>query len=214
MFTTLYYNLRLYFLALFFLLCSNCIAQNKGKNGALNDRATKSSQQYFDVNDPYFLAFFINAQSKGNKRKMFDSLIKKSPYYNSISANEMEFFIDSIRDVIFKDTGKACITGEVSVKTKNVFLPKSNFIFWINNKCFYKVGYHKRNTVEFAEEFLVLQKIKSISIVVPPKTTNDCIGKTIAHIYIFTKRKARINYDVANLEFKQFKIGNRWIGHN
>lgn len=198
----------------FVTLAAAVLAQSSKQNVALNDRAIKSSQQYFDVNDPYFLAFFINAQKGGDKKRMFDSLVKKSSYYNSIAQNEMEFFIDSIKELVFRDTGKVCISTEISVKSKNVVLPQSSYIFWVNDKYFYKVGYHPKNTKEFVDEFLVLQKIKSISVIVPPKNTSNCIGKTLAHIYIYTKRRSKINYDVASLKHKQLKIGRKWIGHN
>jgi hypothetical protein len=206
--------LKLFFAILFFVCFTILSAQSKRQNVALNDRGVKSSQQYFDVNDPYFLAFFINAQQGGNKKRMFDSLVKKSPYYNAVSTNEMAFFIDSFSAILLKDTGKVCTTNEVSVKAQHIFLPKSNYIFWINNKCFYKVGYHPQNTIDFIDEFLVLEKIKSIAVVVPPKTTDNCIGKTIAHIYISTKRRAKLNYNVANCKPRQLKIGKKWVGHN
>lgn len=206
--------MRLVFVILSTIISCILKAQGTKQNVALNDRATKSSQQYFDVNDPYFLAFFINAQKGRDKKRLFDSLVKKSPYYYSIPFNEMEFFVDSIRQMIFRDTGKVCVSKEVSVKSKNIMLPQSSYIFWINDKYFYKVGYHPKNTIDFSEEFLVLQKIKSIAVIVPPKTTNNCIGKTIAHIYIYTKRRADINYNIASLKQRQLKIGRRWIGHN
>lgn len=206
--------MKLLFTILFITFVAIVLAQSSKQNVALNDRAIKSSQQYFDVNDPYFLAFFINAQKGGYKKRLFDSLVKKSPYYNSIAINEMEFFIDSIKELVFRDTGKTCVSTEISVKSKKVFLPKSNYIFWVNDKCFYKVGYHPKNTIEFVDEFLVLQKIRNISVIIPPKTTDNCIGKTLAHIYIYTKRRSKINYNVASLEHKQLKIGRKWIGHN
>ena len=189
-------------------------AQSKDQVVQLGDRSTTNSQKYFDVNDPHFLTFFINQQSKGNKIKLLDSLVKKTPSYKSISKTEIDFFIDSIKEIIFKDTGKVCTAGETSIKNTNVFLPLSNYIFWINYKCWYKVGYHSKNTLEFANEFLVAEKIKNIAIVTPKKIIPNCMGKTIAHIYIFTKRRAKINYEIAGLKLKQNKLGSKWIGHN
>lgn len=189
-------------------------AQSKNQVVQLGDRSTTNSQKYFDVNDPHFLIFFLNEQKFHNKIKLLDSLIKKDPTYETISKNEIFYFVDSIREIILKDTGKVCISGETSIKSKTVFLPLSNYIFWINYKCWYKVGYHSKNTLEFANEFLVAEKIKNIAIVTPKKITPSCMGKTIAHIYIFTKRRAKINYEIAGLKLKQNKLGSKWIGHN
>jgi hypothetical protein len=63
-------------------------------------------------------------------------------------------------------------------------------------------------------EFLDADKIKSIAIVTPIQKNTGCIGKPIAYFYLVMNRKFKLNYLVANMKFKQLKLGNKWIGHN
>jgi len=189
--------------------------QSKQNSVLLDDRSVQSSRKYFDVNDPYFLIFFVNAQSTKRKRKLFKEQIKKSKHYRTIAKQELDVFIDSIRTAVFKDTGQLCSTGESYIKQSKAYVALSNYVFWVNNKYWYRVGDDGKNTTEFVNEFLVAQKIKSAAIVAPPPEKNiKCMGKTIAHIYLQTNRKFKFNYKVARMKFHQVKIGSKWIGHN
>lgn len=207
--------MKLHFFILFNIIVSLTIGQTNNNVVFLNDRSTKTSADYFDINDPFFLIFFVNAQKQNNKIKVFKEQIKKSEYYRKIDSYDLDFFIDSIRNAVFKDTGLICLTKRVSIKKTNIYLPVSNYIFWVDNKYWYKVGDNGKNTLEFVNEFLVQNKVKSAAMVSPPPETNfKCIGKTIAHIYLSTNRHYHFNYAIAKMKFKQLKLGKRWVGHN
>lgn len=191
------------------------MAQGKDNAVSLNDRSIKASKKYFDINDPYFLIFFVNAQSTSRKRKLFKEQITKSKNYRVVPTQDLDYFIDSIRTEIFKDTGQLCSTGEMFINQSKAYVALSNYIFWVNNKYWYRVGDNGKNTIEFANEFLVSEKVKKAAIVSPtPEKNIKCMGKTIAHIYLYTNRKHKFNYSVAKMKFHQVKIGSRWIGHN
>ena len=174
----------------------------------------KSSMKYFDVNDPFFLIFFVNAQEATNKIKLFKHQVENSKSYRKIPKEDIAYFVDSTQRIIFRDTGQFCSTSQVSINKSNPSLPVSNYIFWVNNKYWYRIGDNGKNTFEFANEFLDAEKIKSICIVAPKQKNNNCIGKPVAYFYLFTKRGFKFNFQVARMKFKQLKLGSRWIGHN
>jgi hypothetical protein len=206
--------LKLYLIIFFGLTCFVALSQGGKTSVSLSDRSIKSSMKYFDENDPYFLIFFVNAQETDRKIKLFKHQVEKSKCYRKINKEDISYFIDSVQRIIFRDTGQFCSTTQVSINKSNPSLPISNYIFWVNNKYWYRVGDNGKNTLEFANEFLDAEKIKSISIVAPQQKTNNCIGKPVAYFYLFTKRGFKFNYQVAKLKFKQLKLGSRWIGHN
>ena len=190
-------------------------SQGKQVSLSLDDRKVHSPKKYFDTNDPNFLISFVNAQSSNKKLKLLDKQIKKSKFYRSISKDEMSFFIDSIRDATYKDTGKFCYTGLSSIKQSNAYIPQSHYIIWVNYMYWYRVGDNGKNTMDFANEFLVSEKIKSLAIVSPPPEKNiQCMDKTIAHIYLVTNKRIKFDYSVARMKFNQIKLGHKWIGHN
>ncbi len=171
--------------------------------------------KYLDTNDPYFLIFFANSQNKRNKKKIIDEQVKDSRTYKEIEKDEMEDFIDKIKHQIFSDTGKICSNNVPSIKNSNTFNYVGNYIFWVNYNYWYRVGGNGKHTLEFANEFLDLSKLKTISVVTTKqdKKTN-CLGRTRKHIYLFSKPRAKFNYKIANLKFDELKLGKRWIGHN
>lgn len=170
--------------------------------------------KYFDENDPYFLMFFVNAQKTPRKVKLFKQLVEKSKSYRKIAKEDIAYFVDSVQRIIFTDTSQFCSTSQVSINKSNPSLPISNYIFWVNNKYWYRVGDNAKNTLEFANEFLDAEKIKSISVVAPLQKATSCIGKPVAYFYLVTKRGFKFNYKVAKMKFKQLKLGSRWVGHN
>jgi hypothetical protein len=168
---------------------------------------------YFDGNDPFFLEDFINEQEKGNKQKIFDSLIKKSPSYKLITEDSLAYFLDSFSTILLSDTGMVCQGINTCITNQKGLKPKSIYVVWINKKAFYRVGYHPQKTLELINTFFYLPNIKSIEVVTPTPHT-ACLGKTKAHIYISTKSKHNLNYNIAGYSAKQMKIGRKWIGHN
>jgi hypothetical protein len=206
--------LKLYLIIFFGLTCFVALSQGSKTSVSLSDRSMKSSMKYFDENDPYFLIFFVNAQDAASKIKLFKHQIEKSKSYRKISKDEIVNFIDSIQRIIFRDTSQFCSTSQVSINKLNPSLPISNYIFWVNNRYWYRVGDNAKNTLEFANEFLDAEKIKSLSIVAPLQKATSCMGKPIAYFYLVTKRGFKFNYKVAKLKFKQLKLGSRWVGHN
>ena len=199
------------------LIFESIISFSQGNKNAvsLSDRNIQSPPKYFDINDPYFLVFFVNAQSTNRTQKLFKEQIVKSKNYRAIPVQELDYFIDSIRKQVYKDTGQLCSTGEVFINQSKAYVALSNYIFWVNNKYWYRVGDNAQNTIEFVKEFMVPEKIKSAAIVTPPPEKNiKCMGKTIAHIYLHTNRKYKFNFMVAKMKLRQVKIGSKWIGHN
>ena len=147
--------MRLTFTILLIISSIFDLAQSKQTSVSLDDRSVHSAKKYFDVNDPYFLIFFVNAQSSARKRKLFKEQITKSKYYRLIAKQEMDVFVDSIRTAVFKDTGQFCATGETFINHSKAYVALSNYIFWVNNKYWYRVGDDGQNTKEFVKEFLV-----------------------------------------------------------
>ncbi len=206
--------MKLYLIIFCGLTCFAALSQGSKTSISLSDRSTKSSMKYFDENDPYFLMFFVNAQKTPRKVKLFKQLVEKSKSYRKIAKEDIAYFVDSVQRIIFTDTSQFCSTSQVSINKSNPSLPISNYIFWVNNKYWYRVGDNAKNTLEFANEFLDAEKIKSISVVAPLQKATSCIGKPVAYFYLVTKRGFKFNYKVAKMKFKQLKLGSRWVGHN
>ncbi len=207
--------MKLYSTILFSCIISFSYGQTDNAVFALKDRTTKNPASYFDINDPKFLIPFVNNQKFRNKLKLFKFYITNSKGYSVINSAELNDYIDSVKRLVYRDTGHFCVTGEVSIKKKNHYIPISHYIFWINNRYWYRIGDDGKKTIEFIDEFLLPEKIKSIEVVVPTKiNSSSCLDKTLAYFYITLNRRTKNNYKVANLKFRQAKLGNRWIGHN
>jgi hypothetical protein len=97
----------------------------------------------------------------------------------------LDVFIDSIRTAVFKDTGQLCSICESYIKQSKAYVALSNYVFWENNKYWYRVGDDGKNTAEFVNEFLVAQKIKSAAIVAPPPEKKLSVWAKQLPIFIY-----------------------------
>lgn len=207
--------MNLYLTILFSCFISFSYGQTDKAVFSLQDRNIKNPASYFDLNDPEFLIPFVNNQKSGNKVKLFKHYVRHSKGYTVIDNTEINDYVDSIKKLVYKDTGHFCLTGQISIKKKNHYIPISHYIFWINNRYWYRIGDDAKKTIEFVDEFLLPEKINTIEVVVPEKIkANNCLDGTLAYFYLSLNKRTKNKYKVANLKFRQMKLGNRWIGHN
>jgi hypothetical protein len=119
-----------------------------------------------------------------------------------VRKNEMDNFIDSLKNSIVKDTSKFKISDlmftSIGTLNQNSYSP----LFIVNNKYQYKLDIVSgKNAIEFIDEFLSTKKIEKIILI------NIQAGKAIygdlgeGGVLLITIRKStRVNYSVAGFQ--------------
>ena len=119
-----------------------------------------------------------------------------------IPKNEMEKFIDSLRDTIAKDTCRFIrsdlIYSSIGALNKNPYSP----LFIVNKKYKYKLDIVSgQKVIEFMNEFLRNDKIKGIIMLKERAgfVVNGDLGKS-GVLLITTKKTAKVNYHVSGFQ--------------